>query len=117
MSANRVGSTLPSTGSASSTAQGPGMPVDVPLTTTSSPSESQHETRTTAASACTSTRRHSTATTAAAASSSGMPKKELSSVRFIDSAAEAHGSAPMLRVARPQSWARSFPPGGCQMSP
>ena len=41
-----------------------------------------------------------------------MPKNEFSSVRFIDSAADAHGSAPMLRVALPHSWARSLPAGG-----
>ena len=93
------------------------MPVDVPLTTTSSPSESQHDTRTTAARACTRVRRQSATTTAPAASRSGMPKNEFSSVRFIDSAAEAHGSAPMLRLARPHSWARSLPAGGCQISP
>ena len=46
-----------------------------------------------------------------------MPKNEFSSVRFIDSAAEAHGSAPTLRLARPHSWARSLPAGGCQISP
>ena len=44
-----------------------------------------------------------------------MPKKEFSSVRFIDSAAAPHGSAPTLRLARPHSWARSLPAGGCQM--
>ncbi len=41
-----------------------------------------------------------------------MPKKAFSSVRFIDTAAEAHGSAPRLRVARAQSAVRSLPAGG-----
>jgi len=39
------------------------------------------------------------------------------SVRFIDTAADAHGSAPTLRVALPHSWARSLPAGGWKMSP
>ena len=91
------------------------MPVALPFTTTSSPSESQQVTNTTAPSACTTGRRHRPMTTATAASSSGMPKNEFSSVRFIESAAEAQGSAPRLRVARPHSCARSLPAGGCQI--
>ena len=90
--ANRAGTARSNSGSPATSRYGPGMPVAVPSTRSSVPSDSGAKTMPQPASARTSGRRHSQITMTTARTSSPGPKNEFSSVGFGESSPGSQSS-------------------------